>query len=477
MRRVRSLIPIVWLLALLVLPTTAYLVGVRQPMLENREKTAFPDFNRGTLRQEHTYQQIDAAIRERLPLRGDAISLRGRIAIELFGDSPTADVVLGKDRWLYYRPELRVCGDGAPKASPTDALTIVARTITASGRKPVLVIAGSKILTHDEHLTGLDPDALACVAAVESSVHQRLAELPGGHPIQAQLDALEDQGEATFLRSDTHWNTLGREVFANAVLDAVEPGLAARTRLRRVDGIDREGDLGTMINQKRIDRDDLLKVTGSPNTDFKPGELVFVGDSQFNGAFLDRSADGIPVFDHVFPGQSLCNWDAVYHGGCVPAMLEARTIVIESVARNLDVFVDTCSRTVSALAETVQGRPARWADGGSSTAIPLSPSGTPVRVAYDGDRSDIDRLIRIPVHDLATDPPADPASAPQVTVSPPEERPCATTAVSDDSALLIPVMAGERISDVALQAAGPDGARLGRPEVLVLDDTPLPARR
>lgn len=477
MRRLRSLLPVVWLLALLLLPATAYLVGARQPLLENREKTAFPDLNRGTLRQEHTFQQIDAAIRERLPLRGDAISLRGRIAINLFGDSPTDDVVLGEDGWLYYRPELRACRDGAPKAAPTDVLTIIERTITASGRKPVLVIAGSKILTHDQHLRGLDADALACVAAVEAAVHERLEELPGGYPIQDRLDALEAAGTATFLRSDTHWNARGREVFTNAVLDAVEPGLAARTRIRRVDGIDREADLGTMINQKRIDRDELLAVTGSPNTDFAPGELVFVGDSQFNGAFLDPSADGTPIFDHVFPGQSICNWDAVYHGGCVPPMLEARTIVIESVARNLDVIADTCWRTVSALAGTVRGRSARWADAGSSTTVALSPGGAPVRVTLDDDRSDVPRLIRIPVRGLAAEPPADPAAAPQVTVTPSEERPCASTAVSDDSALVIPVMAGERLADVALQASGPEGASLGRPEVLPLDGTPLPARR
>lgn len=482
MRRLPKLLPIAWLMLLLLLPAVAYLVGERQPELENRAKTAFPDINRGTLRQEHTFQQIDAALRERLPLRRYAVDARGRIAIRLFGDSPTKDVLLGEDGWLYYRPELRVCEpDGQPKAPPANAVGFVTRMIAASGRQPVVIVAGSKIVTHDEHLKGVDAEALSCVAAVEASVHDRLEELPGGYPVQAELDALEARGIATFLRSDTHWNSRGREVFARTVLDAVQPGLAAEARLRRLGEVERDGDLGTFIGQKRTDRDRMLTVTGTPKADFAPGELLFVGDSQFGSAMQIAGADGATVLDRVFPGQPVCDWNQVSLDGCSPALLAAKTIVIETVARNLDLFVDTCWRTVSTLADTVQGRPARWAGaGGGSTQLTVSPTAAPVRVAFADDRTDVPRLIRIPIRALPADPAADPAAGPadppQVAAVPSEERACARTTASDPSALVIPVRADERISDVELQVSGPAGAELGRPEVLVLDNEPLPAR-
>ncbi|MFA4928001.1 MAG: hypothetical protein WC558_05755 [Patulibacter sp.] len=475
--RVRTLLPIVWLLALLVLPATAYLVGVRQPLLENREKTAFPDLNRGTLRHERTFQQIDTAIRERLPLRGDAIELRGRIAINLFGDSPTKDVVLGEDGWLYYRPELRICEpDGQPKAPAEDAVGLVTRTITASGRTPAVIVAGSKMVTHRDHLKGVDADALSCVAAAESAVHERLDEIPGGYSIQSELEQLEESGRPTFLKSDTHWNALGREVFARTILDAVRPGLADEARLRPLDETDRAGDLGVFIGQDRVDRDPMLTVTGSPKTDFRPGEIVFVGDSQFDTAMRTPGADGASIFDRVFPEQTVCNWTQMYQDGCGPAMLAARTVVIESVGRNLDLFADTCWRPVSTLSSTLRGEPARWVGGASATQRPLTADATPARLTVDDDRTDVPRLVRIPVDALPVDPAADPANPPLVTAIPPQERACALAAVADRTPLVIPVPTGERIADLELQVAGPPGSELGRPEVLVLDNEPLPQR-
>lgn len=479
MARVRTLLPIVWLMALLVLPVTAYLVGVRQPLLENREKTAFPDINRGTARQEHTYQQIDAALRERLPLRGDAISLRGRIAIDLFGDSPTADVVLGKDRWLYFRPELRICEpEGAPAAPPEDAVEVLTRTIAASGRKPVVLAAGSKIVTHQAHLKGFDAAALACVSATEARVQQRLAETPGGLTIQPELDALEAQGTATFLRSDTHWNARGRQVFAEAVLDGVHPGLADQARLRPLEETDRRGDLGTFIGQERIDRDPMLTVTGTPKTTFAPGQVAFVGDSQFDAAMLTPGADGATVLDRVFPGQSVCHWTQGEADGCVQPIAAASTVVLEIVARNLSTLVDSCPLPTAALAATIQGRAARWADGAPSAGRPVSPDASPVRVDVAGDRTDVPRLIRIPVAALPADPAADPAQPPAVTADPGGPRACATPSTTDPAgALVIPVLTGERVADVELRISGPAGAALGRPEVLTLDGQPLAARR
>lgn len=479
MSRVRPLLPILWLMALLVLPATAYLVGVRQPLLENREKTAFPDLNRGTLRQEHTYQQIDAAIRERLPLRGDAISLRGQIAIDLFGDSPTADVVLGKDRWLYYRPELRICEpEGTPATPPEDAVEILSRTIAASGRKPVVLVAGSKIVTHQAHLKGFGAAALACVSAAEARVQQRLAETPGGLTIQPELDALEAEGTATFLRSDTHWNARGRQVFAEAVLDAVRPGLAGQARLRRLEETERRGDLGVFIGQERIDRDPMLTVTGTPKATFAPGRVAFVGDSQFGAAMLTAGADGATVLDRVFPGQPFCHWTQGAADGCVQPIVAAQTVVIEIVARNLDMLVDTCRLPTAALAATIRGRAARWADGAPSTSRPVSPTPVPVRIEVGNDRTDVPRLIRIPVAALPGDPAADPANPPAVAADPGGARACATPSTPDPAgAVVIPVATGERVADVELRLSGPAGAALGRPEVLALDGRTLAARR
>lgn len=478
MRRNRPLLPIVWLMALLVLPVTAYVAGVRQPELENRTKAPFPDLNRGTLRQEHTFQQIDAAIRERLPLRRHAIDLRGRIAIDVFGDSPTEDVVLGKDRWLYYAPETRVCApETRPPAPPADAVELLTRAIAASGRTPVVTIAGSKIVTHREHLKGFSAEALACVAGVEAAVHERLDTIDGGYTFQDEQERMEAGGRATFLRSDTHWNALGREIFARTVLDAVRPGLADEARLRRLGETERRGDLGDLIGQKRIDRDPMLTVTGNPKTAFAPGDVLFVGDSQLEAALRTPGADGATVLERVFPGQPVCNWADMYANGCVEPMLAARTVVIEAVGRNLGELTANCWRPVANLTAAIHGRPARWAGTDDSSRAPATPSPTTMRVEVDDDRTGVPRLLRIPVRNLAADPAADPASPPTISAVPPGDRACALPAISSlEFPILIPIAADERVSDVELRISGPAGSELGRPEVVVLDGTP-PAQR
>ncbi len=474
MTRIRTLLPIIWLMALLLLPVTAYMLGVRQPQLENRGKTAFPDVNRGTIRQDDTFRQLDAAIRERLPLRGEAIDTRGRIVMKVFGSSTNADVILGGDDWLYYRPELRLCEPNLQLALPAeDAVEVLTRTITASGRRPVVIVAGSKIITHRKHLKGVTDTEMACLESAESRVQERLKEIPGGYSIQAELDAHEAAGRPTFLRSDTHWNALGRRVFAQTLLDAVRPGLAAEVRLRALDEIDRPGDIGPFLGQERVDRDRQLTVTRAPTTHFPPDEVLLVGDSQLWTAMKVPGADGKTVLEHVFPGQPECDQEAMQEHGCADPMIDVHTVVIELVARNIDRLVNTCWRPVATLTKLMRGHPGRWADGDATRRA--TTSAAPARIVFGDDRSDVMRLLRLPVRGLPAEQADDPANAPAVSVVPEgAPRPCALTSVTDSEfdEILIPIPAGENVADLELRVSGPAGTELGRPEVLFLDDRP-----
>jgi len=466
-RRIRTLLPIIWLMTLLLLPLVAYLLGVRQPLLENHGRTAFPDLNRETVREDGTFRQMDAAIRERLPLRGEAIDMRGRIAMKVFGDSANGDVILGKEDWLYYRPEMLICEpSGRPAVPMEDVIEVLTRTIAASGRRPVVIVPGSKTITHRQHLKGVSEAELACLKEAESRVQERLEEIPGGHSIQAKLDALEAAGRPTFLRSDTHWNSLGRTVFLRELLDGVHPGLAAEARLRALREVDRPGDLGSFVGQERVDQDRLVTVTRRPRTRFPRGKVLLIGDSQLWTSIKAPGADGRTVLERVFPGQAECDQYEMQEHGCADPMLGADTVVLESVTRNFSLVGDTCWRPVATLAATVSGHLAGWADGGATRG--LTPDSTPAGVAYGDDRTDALRLLRIPVLGL----PAGQAADPPVSVVPEgDPRPCALTTVTDDELdLVIPVPAGESIGDLELQVSGPDGVELGRPRVLTLDD-------
>ncbi|MGE4426146.1 MAG: hypothetical protein AB7G37_06830 [Solirubrobacteraceae bacterium] len=475
MRRALRTLPILWLLALLVAPASAYVLGARQPVLENRPKATVPDLNRGTLRREETFKQLDAVIVDRLPLRHHALSLRGRIAIDLFGDSPSADVLLGSDRWLYFRDELRLCEDeGRPGGDPADAAELVARTLTASGRRAGVLIAGSKLVIAREHRPDVDDVKLSCIERRAGRVHRRLGETPGGLDIQPRLQELEAQGQATFLRSDTHWNATGRLVFLRAVLDRVRTGLTREVDLHRGPAADRDGDLGRFIGRERIDRDDT--VVARPPADPPPaGDVVLIGDSQMDRALV-APVTGPSIRDRVLPGQRFCQWHELAAGSCDEAMRKAKTVITEVVARNLDGFVDVCWRPIALTAPTLQGSPARWErtdDGDRGRSLTLRNGTAPVRVRVDGpDVRRVPRLLRLPIRHL---PPA-PAGQPPAAVSLTQDGtagaavPCATPSQSvEGGALFLPVPAGRPASSVLATISGPPGTVLGAPEEIVLD--------
>ncbi len=102
-RRLLLLLPAIWLLALLALPALLWLGGERQPLLESRAKEAFPPLNRHTFADPAAIRRLDTALLDRLPGRGRALDLHARIALDLFHDSPSPDVSIGKQEWLSTR--------------------------------------------------------------------------------------------------------------------------------------------------------------------------------------------------------------------------------------------------------------------------------------------------------------------------------------------------------------------------------------
>lgn len=478
MRRVLLLLPAVWLVALLLLPAGAWVLGARQATLENRPQATFPAINRGTLRNEATFTQLGAAFTDRLPLREHAIEARGRIAVDLFHDSPNADVAIGSDSWLYYRPELRACTDeGRPGADPADAADLLARTLVATGRTAGVLVAGSKVVTHDAHLPRLDGRLLACVRRLESRVQGRLARTPGGLDVQPTLRALERQGRPTFLRTDTHWNATGREVFVRAVLDRIRPGLSAAAGIRRGPTIDRPGDLGPFLGLKRSERDPTVVATRTPRRPLPAGEVLLIGDSQLDRALL--TPIGAPSLrDVVLPGQASCTWDVLAQGPCDEPLRAAKTVVTEIVGRNVSDLVNTCWRPIAVTAASLRGRAGAWerTDGqpqqGRRLVFDASGRATArVRTAGPDVRA-VPRLLRLPVATL----PAAAAGAPAAAVAL-EQRPqagpaapCATPSQTvQGGALFLPVPAGRRASDLLASLTAPAGTVLGAPEELVLD--------
>lgn len=460
------------LILLLVLPGIAWVFGARQPLLENRERTPYPDLNRGTLRVEATFQQIDRAYLERLPLRKAALDATARLNIDVFRDSPNPEVAIGGDGWLFFVPQLQACNGQPPLADPADAAETLARARLASGRTAMVTIPGGKLTVQPERAPKIDETIEQCVRGLERRIGERLHATPGGYDLYRDLQRARARGEDVFLRGDTHWSIAGRERFARAVLETVRPGLADDVGLRRGPEVDRPGDLWKLLGMERADRDATLAADRSPLD--PPRNVLLIGDSQMEYAFTRPPAPGMPpLLERVLPGATTCSIEHTAAGLCDTQIQQAETIIYTQVGRNVRQLTETCWRPVWLAAQQLRGPLAAFerldADApAGARGLDVPPGATiRVRVRARRDATNDPRLVVIPVAG------GDVGVAQQPQAGPP--APCATPAATAGQALVLPVPAGRRVSDLVVDVSSAGGARLEAPQEVALDDRALRA--
>lgn len=478
-RRLLLLLPSLWVVGLLALPAVLWLSGERQPLLESRAKEEFPPLNRHTFADPAAIRRFDTALLDRFPGRGRALDLHARIAIDLFKDSPNPDVAIGRNGFLYYVPELGPCRPGTqPTSDPADAVDVLARTLVAAGLRTTVALAPSKLFVHDADAPSIDGGQERCAEALERRVDRRLEAAPGGLAIGALLRALEASDGATYLRTDTHWNWRGRELFVRRVLERLRPGLARQSSLRAGAEWDRPTDLKSLIGRPGTERDRVVTTARTPRRPFPAGSVVLLGDSQLELALIAQPRPGLPsIRDVALPGAVYCDWSSFSGGACNDAIASARAIVIEKVARDVSTVTSLCWLPISLVGERLRGSTAGWerVDGGSAPAtgslvLPASGSVT-VRAVLGSDRSRQPRLLKIPLEQVPGD--ANGAPVPVQATQMPQAgpaAPCATPAQAvAGSSLFLPVPAGRRASDLVLQLSGAPGTQIGRPQEVVLD--------
>jgi hypothetical protein len=474
LRRMRRLLPAAWVLALLLTPGIAYVAGARQGNITNAAKTPFPAFNRSSVKSERTFQAIDAALLDRMPLRAQAVDLHGRIAVEVFKDSPNPDVSIGKRGWLYYGPTLRPCRDGVPLSDPAATAQIIALSLRASGRRVMLTEPAAKLFIHTKDAPTIDKAQQRCARRLQDAVSRMLAKTPGGLDLDTPLRALERKGVNTFLRSDTHWAAPGRYEFVRRVLDFAQPGLSRKVGLHIGGSVQRAGDLGRFIGYDRTDKDQLVLARRPPAKPLRAGRIALVGDSQLERGMLVADDGNPSVHDVALPGQPVCNWSMVGLGQCDAILRAADSVMIESVGRDLLDVENYCWHFVSVAGERLRGGPGVFvrADGAPSPGkgqLVVGDNGE-VRVRIrptGGDVSRTPRLMRIPV--LAI--PGAPQAAVTMVQQPQHGRPfpCATPSQAvPGGSLFLPVPAGRRVSDIVVALEAPPGTRFGRPQGIPL---------
>ena len=131
-----------------VAPAAIWLGGGRQALLDNRPKTAFPDRTSSRCATTGPTGSSTPRCSSACPVRARALSIHGRIAVDLFHDSSAPDVVLGSHGYRYFTPGTRPCGDPPPAHDPADAAQILALTLVAAGKRALVLEPADKLFVH-----------------------------------------------------------------------------------------------------------------------------------------------------------------------------------------------------------------------------------------------------------------------------------------------------------------------------------------
>ncbi|MCG9886327.1 MAG: hypothetical protein MH825_12280 [Cyanobacteria bacterium] len=307
--------------------------------VEQRPLSAFPD--RPSWRDwlyRGTYQQLNAYLADRLPLRSTFIQTKGTLERQLFEQNRNRDVDLGGDGWLFYRNSygLRDGQDG-DRYTPERvdyALESLRRYLawqTAGQTRAQLriAIAPSKHTLYPEHLPPAARRDLNKTQVSRDRLHQALINSPDPRLVDlwsAYRSAKPQISQRLYYREDTHHTPRGALVMVEALVNAFVPQRFATARLvaRPGDRVE-TGDLRRMLGLAAILNDPSDPVyslerprIGEAGVETDRGRFATVADAIAQDQVIsDRNRRFVLHYrsggDPLVPGRTLVVGDSFMH--------------------------------------------------------------------------------------------------------------------------------------------------------------------
>ena len=234
-------------------PPILFGLGSRSAAIDNRAPTPRPAISGTKLLDTAVTDQFDDFLNDAFPFRLQAVRANARFARAL-GDSPSNEVVLGLDGWLFYAPAvMNSCIDTLNEGRLIDGLNRVDRLMTAVGKNITHVVAPDKasifsnklaneptcVLRNSEVITNLDTDAMLVAALPETRVAGA-------------------ENDTAYRRLDTHWTSVGAIPTASALVNSISPNLWDDDAVVVSYSVDAPGDLALFLGRNDSERETIL---------------------------------------------------------------------------------------------------------------------------------------------------------------------------------------------------------------------------
>jgi hypothetical protein len=284
MRRLTTILCIALLLAPLVLPQGLAFLGVSEgpQAQENRLKTPLPPLSMATTDFKGFAKQLGKAYGETFPFRDWMIRSGNLIKLAVFDQSPSKNVILGQDGWLFVNMEMDLEDWlGVDLYSPeeltkaVEALTKRRDWLAKRGIAMLLVVAPNKGAVYGEFM----PPSFHKMSPITRLDQLGEALKRAGIPFLDLRKALTEAKAVrrAYWKTDTHWNGWGALMGSAAIVDALRERFPAMPPLRAEDYRLKEstlpgGDLSAMLLlENRLTEQFIDMIPLSPNR-AKPAE-------------------------------------------------------------------------------------------------------------------------------------------------------------------------------------------------------------
>ncbi len=293
--RTQHLVAFAVFLAVLLSPWMARLVGVSSESIENRALTEFPDFSRENVDDPATFAQIGDYVRDRTPLRPQAIDAMGRVGHRL-GYSASPSIMFGENDMMFLTKDfVNPCVQRYKPAALVKMFEQWDDAAALGNKAWRFVVAPDKAAAMEPQLTGRTKWAFSCASKSWAEMNQAVAGFEEVVNLLPPLQAAEatDPG-STYFTTNSHWNPFGGGIAASVIVDSFVPGLWSDEHVVLADSPDSlPADVPAQMG---LD----LPLTQTIRTTHRPGtttelEQVDVGASHLVRVY--RSAGELPMID------------------------------------------------------------------------------------------------------------------------------------------------------------------------------------
>jgi hypothetical protein len=308
-RRVPSYLIIVGFCLFTFAPIALFTAGSRGESIQNRSSAQRPEIDGLVdIFDTDVMAAFDAYLDDALPQREQLVKLDARIDQRL-GDSPSLEVVLGSDGWLFSADTVeQKCVEGDALEAFVDEAERASRLVAATGRRLVLALGPDKASVY----TGKAPDSAVCSLQTAAAVSRATIAADVVAPWDELRAAAED--EQIYYRLDTHWNPAGAAIFGRELVEMIETGTWVPRSIQVTGTEPHTGDLTNMIGDPADeDAEVLVTVLDGVQTDVSAVRFEAVDGSEWGLTRGRRHVSGpnAPVQARTVLMHDSFGWDVI----------------------------------------------------------------------------------------------------------------------------------------------------------------------